>query len=154
MEYTKNGIIVNGKEITLKEISENVLLKKIEDDDLVLITIHWKESRGFDGITEQQVFTRRNAEEFCKEFTGFQVSFGEISGKHSDVYGDIDKEDIIVDDNRKVVLSFLLSYPGGNYHDYSFIQEIDNCLYDYNDDDLTEEECEELRKKLSKLTEF
>lgn len=70
---------------------------------------------------------------------GKEVYFGEILGKHSEVYGTLDDGDIeILSDDPKVIEVLLGVFPDGEisgYNPLSYIQETDEEDYEEGEDE-------------------
>ena len=124
IEYTKQGIVVNGVEILLADIINKVNELLIKETELCLLNLEWGSHRGFDGIYETRVMTLENANKFKDTMIGYEVYFGEIAGKHSDIYGTIDEEDIGIVTNIEEVKDFLRDYPEGEDYNFSFVDRI------------------------------
>ena len=125
IKYLSNGIEVNGefisKEILIKEI-ENI---KVKERDLVVVRISWSGGRGFDGCYENIVLPRELAKEYVDNFTDKRVYFGEIAGKHSEICGVVEEDEIDITDDA---VEFLAKYPSGRDYDYSFVDAFYNEL--------------------------
>lgn len=122
IEYLENGINVNGEFTSLKQITEKCNEVKLNSRDLVILKIHWS-SRGGD-VCEQRVYDRVVAEEVKELLVDKFVDFGEIWGKHSEVFGDIEYKDMSFIEDKKEIKQFLLENPNGSYYDHSFIESV------------------------------
>jgi hypothetical protein len=47
--------------------------------------------------------------------------FGEIAGKHSEVYGDIEESEVCIDTQTEKVIEFLELHPSGHDYNHSFL---------------------------------
>lgn len=129
-KYTPTGIIVNGQYTSLQTIINNCLHQKIEQLNLVILQIQWKfdyRSR-FDGCLEKIAVPLTNALKLKEMLVGKSIDFGEINGKHSQIYGNIEDDEITILDDKQIVLNFLLSYPNGHDFNHSFIHTYINNL--------------------------
>ncbi len=137
--FTESGLQVGGRFLPLGEIIRNCLTRRVINNKLVLVTIEWKSHRGFDGLTEKFVLSRSQWETLRFQMIGETVYFGEIAGKHSDIHGTIDEDDITVDDSVSGVVGFLQNNPTGREYDHSFIdrfyQRVSEGCYDNHDDE-------------------
>lgn len=134
MIFKKNGIIVENNFISLDEIIKQCHSARIIEEDLCLLIIEWKSTRSFDGAKETLVVNKKDAKEFKKLLTGLHVNFGEIAGKHSEVYGDLLKEHITIETKEEEILKFLSTYPYGHEYNHSFLDTLNYELGDYNED--------------------
>lgn len=141
IKYTKTGIIINGEEeISLQSIISKVKLTKIEEDNLVLLKIVWPEDRNFDGCYEYTVYSMEKALKIKEILSGRTINFGEIAGKHSEIFGTVEESEIQIIINPHEVLEFLKSHPNGAYCNHSFLQRLSDNIYDGEEEDLTEED--------------
>jgi len=140
--YTATGIKIDNVEISLEEITRKVNYAKISSENLVLMTIEWYGGRGFDGAKEEIVLKRDNAHKLKTLITGLTVQFGEIAGKHSDVYGELEADEIFINENDAAVNTFISQCPGEHSYNHSFIDAIsDYCGeegYDFTSEELWE----------------
>lgn len=91
-----------------------------------LFKFEWKGGRGYDVegifITEQLEVDR---------IIGCEVYFGEICGKHSEVFGDVGEKDItMLSDDPSVIEVLLKVFPDGKISGYNPIE-----YYDDNNED-------------------
>lgn len=120
INYKKDGIeLEDGTFISLEEINKKCTDVKIKEKDLVLLNIGWN-GRGGE-VFEQIVLPKDNALAVKDSMLGREVYFGEIWGKHSEVYGTIEESDFKLIEDKKVVDKFLKSNPEGHDYDHSFI---------------------------------
>lgn len=119
--FTESGLQVGGRFLPLGEIIRNCLTRRVINNKLVLVAIEWKSHRGFDGLTEKFVLSRSQWETLRFQMIGETVYFGEIAGKHSDIHGTIDEDEITVDDSASGVVRFLQNNPTGREYVHSFI---------------------------------
>ena len=113
MKYTSKGLIQdNGEILTIEDFTRNVYLKRIEEYDLILVKILWKRRRSRD--LYQNFITSNSIEKVNHLLIGENVYFGEIEGKHSEVFGDIDSEDLSFITDKKEILEFYLNYGSEN----------------------------------------
>jgi len=119
--YQKGGLLIGETFISLEDITENCLKAKIESEDYMLVTMTWFSSRGFDGIEESIVIRPEDWRLLANAMHGKTINFGEIAGKHSDVYGTLDADEITITDGTNVICDFLKKYPTGRHYNYSFL---------------------------------
>lgn len=134
IKYTKLGVEFDGKLITLEEINEKCNSAKILEDNLALLTIQWDERGG--SVTEQIVKPLDKINRLKDLLLNKEVSFGEIWGKHSEVYGNISEKDMEITTDKKEIKNFLIENPNGRDYDHSFI---DNYI-DETEDQMDEED--------------
>lgn len=132
MEYNKNGIVYTDEsgrrvELSLEDITTEV--NRVRVVGYALMTLEWPVHRGFDGIKEQVVLLKENAEVFKERFAGTEVYFGDIAGKHSEIFGDLMEDEITINSDPEAVVNFLAMYPSGSDYNYSFIDRIRDKLY-------------------------
>ena len=143
INYQKDGIIIDGEFYGISQIISKCNDAKIEQDKLSLLTIEWRGGRGFDGCKEQIVLSADKIEIIKKYMVGRTVYFGEIAGKHSDVYGEVLESEVTVSDDKKVISDFLSEYPSGHTYDHSFLYQFSDSAQDGQYEDMTEEEVKE-----------
>jgi hypothetical protein len=124
IEYVKEGIIVEGTLILLEDIINKVNQIRVSENQLCLLELEWEGNRNFDGIYEIRVMTKANASKFIEEMEGYEVYFGEIAGKHSDIYGTLNKEDLNIIEDVEKEKEFLKKHPSGTDYNFSFIDMI------------------------------
>ena len=124
VNFTKNGLLIDGELFTLQQIQKECNRVKVDEDNLVLLKLYWKGGRGSSDITEQKVMKAINVEPLLNIIVGQEVHFGEIFGKHSNVYGNIDKEDITVETDFEKVVDFLINNPYGSDYNFSFLENL------------------------------
>lgn len=119
--YTTTGIQIGDTHVSLEEITTNIRKRQEQEEDLVVFTISWGGGRSWDGATEEIVVTRENSVKLKEMILGVPINFGEIAGKHSEIYGDIEEDDIAV---SNTAAEFLSDYPSGHNYDHSFLYNI------------------------------
>ena len=144
VKFTKDGFLIDGELFTLDQIAIGCNRAKVKEDKLALLQISWKGGRGMDDIVEHKIMKAENVEPLLNLIIGQQVYFGEIAGKHSEVYGTLDTEDIAVKTDTATVVAFLLHHPSGWDSNYSFLNRLMN---DDNED-------ESLADKVKTLIKF
>ena len=111
--------------------------------------MEWKGWRGFEeGILEKIVLPLDKIETIKKHILGKTIYFGEIAGKHSDVYNRLDTNDIEVIDDYKTIIDFLFENPHGHDYNHSFLHTFINYASDGGYDDVLEEDIKEFRTSL------
>ena len=135
--YKKDGILIDENFISLSEITEKCNLEKVKEEKLLLLKIEWKGWRGFDeGILEKIVLPLEKIETI-------KIYFGEIAGKHSDVYNSLDENDIEIIEDPKVIQQFLSSNPSRHEYNHSFLYTFSDYASDGGYDDISEEDAKE-----------
>jgi hypothetical protein len=159
--YKPTGIFVDDAFLPLADIQKEctkTFLKEMKSKDLHLLTIEWK-MRNMGNIRERIVLPFKNIEIIKKLIVGRTINFGEINGKHSEVYGDLDENHLTLTKKKKDLLEFLLECPDGHDYNYSFLHTFMDYANDggYNEgtwkkpelDDITEAQLEEFRKAIN-----
>lgn len=145
IKYKKDGIKVNGEFISLSDIISKCNDIRQKQDKLVLLTMCW-EGRGGD-VTERRTLPLDNVLKLKDILLNRDVYFGEIWGKHSEVYGRITEDTFEIEKDKKKVKQFLDNYPNGVDYNHSFISTFTDHIMEMLDDDpesLSEDENEEL----------
>ena len=135
IKYLSNGIEVNGEFISKETLVKEIESIKVKEKDLVVVRISWSGNRNFDGCYENIVLPRELANEYVDNFTGREAYFGEIAGKHSEIYGTVDEDEISITEDA---VEFLEQCPSGVYYDHSFSSAFYNSLegQDYDDEEI------------------
>lgn len=142
--YKKDGILIDENFISLSEIIEKCNLEKVKEEKLLLLKLEWKGWRGFDeGILEKIVLPLEKIEIIKKHILGKTIYFGEIAGKHSDVYNSLDENDIEVISDPKEIQQFLSSNPSEHEYNYSFLYTFSDYASDGGYDDISDEDAKE-----------
>ena len=121
VNYNQVGIVVQGVTIPVEQVMRNVYKKEIIEKDLVLFIINWERYRGFDGVTETFVIPKSNIEEIKNIILDKHIYFGEIAGKHSDIEGTIQEQDINVEQDKNIIMEFMVNNVSKHRANYSFI---------------------------------
>ena len=132
IKYLSNGIEVNGEFISKETLVKEIESIKVKERDLVVVRISWSGNRNFDGCYENIVLPRELANEYVDNFTGREAYFGEIAGKHSEIYGTVDEDEISITEDA---VEFLAKYPSGVDYDHSFSSAFYNNLEGQGYDD-------------------
>lgn len=144
IEYRKNGIVIDGELLLLSTIIKECDALKISEENLVLLVMEWKGWRGFDeGILEEIVLPVEKIEIIKKYIIGRTIYFGDIAGKHSEVFNTIDEEDMKIIDDPKAVGDFIAANPSMHKYNHSFLYTFSNYASDGGYDDITEEQAKE-----------
>ena len=148
IEYKKDGLVIDGNFISLESIISKCNEIKISEDKLVLLKMEWIGWRGFyKGILEEIVLPIEKVDIIKKYILGKTIYFGEIAGKHSDVYNTLDENDIEIIDDKKVIDKFLIDNPSGHDYNHSFLHRFIDAVQDgqYDEDEpyMTEEQIDE-----------
>jgi len=150
IQYKENGILVNGEEILLNDIINKCNEAKIKSQNLVILKIEWQGGRGSDGQLEKRTYPKETAEQIVDLILNKEVNFGEIAGKHSEVYGTIDREDVEIIEGEQVEY-FLKLNPTGVDYNYSFIDTLteyyeDNGGREYWEESQGEDYCDDIEE--------
>lgn len=119
IEYKKDGIIIEGVFLLLSDIVEECNNINLEENNLVLLQMEWDGRGG--NVSERRVLPLNNALRIKEILLDKYVYFGEIWGKHSEVYGDMSEDTFKIITEEVKVKEFLKEYPGGVDFDHSFI---------------------------------
>jgi hypothetical protein len=144
IEYKKDGIVVGDVFLLLSDIIEECNTVKIKENNLVLLEIGWDGRGG--SVFEQIALPKESALRIKDTLLNQEVYFGEIWGKHSEVYGEVSEEDFKIVADKKKIKNFLEEYPSGHNYDHSFIY----TFIEYNEeqemqDGITQEILDELK---------
>lgn len=143
--YKKDGIeLEDGTFLLLSTIIENCNSVKTKESDLVIINFYWLRRQS--DIFESRVFPRENAERIMEMMLGKQIYFGEIEGKHSEVCGTLDEDEVTITDDKAKVTEFISMNPEGWNYNHSFI----DVFHDHMEND----ESDEFMEEFSKLVEY
>jgi len=151
IKYKKDGIEINGEFLSLVTITEKCNEIKLKEDKLVIIQMSW-DSRG-GSVFEQRSLPLEKALRVKEILLGETVDFGEIWGKHSEVYGQMEENDFKIIDDKKKVKEFLRQHTNGIDYDHSFIERFieraeENLEYNEEDHDVDQETIDELNSLL------
>lgn len=141
IKYLENGIEINNEFISLKEITEKCNEARLTSQNLVLMKIEWT-GRGGE-VYEHRVLPKETVEEIKELLIGKEVYFGEIWGKHSEVYGEVREKDFSIVEDKKEIKKFLSTHPNGSDYNHSFINTIVDHYLDYGGREWAEEEFED-----------
>lgn len=99
----------NNFEDAVKALAKTHGIKLAEEvfSDPVMITLTWEGGRGFDGIQETFVVEKDLWNKTKPVLQGHEIYFGEIAGKHSEIYGTLDNGDISENTHRPNIDSFV-----------------------------------------------
>lgn len=139
IKYLSNGVEVNGEFISKETLIKEIESIKVKERDLVVVRISWSGGRGFDGCYENRVLPRELAKEYVDNFTDKRAYFGEIAGKHSEICGVVEEDEISITEDA---VEFLEQCPSGLYYDHSFSSAFYNELEGRGYDDGEEEKKE------------
>lgn len=127
IKYLEDGVEIGGTQIMLDVIIRECNAAKIKNQDLVLIKIGWS-GRGGESY-EHRTYPKDIAKKIKKLMMGKEVYLGEVWGKHSGVFGEIEERDFEIITDKKEVTSFLKENPSGIDCSESFI---DSLIDDYH----------------------
>ena len=148
IEYKKDGIIVGDAFLLLSDIIEECNNIKLKEDKLVLLEMGWDGRGG--SVFERRALPLKNALRVKEILLDKEVYFGEIWGKHSEVYGGMSEDTFEIIKDKKKIKDFIKEYPSGIDYDHSFIYTfIENNEEDEMQDDVTLEILDELRSLLN-----
>ena len=150
IEFQKDGIFVgeNGEFYKLSDIILKCNSARIKDENLAILKIAWRGWRGFGGLKEEIVLPASNIEVIKKYILGKEICFGEINGKHSDIYNTVDENDIEIISNEELVALFLSENPSGHSYEHSFIYQFYEQLMEDQHDDMNDIQIDEYTKAL------
>ena len=151
IKYLSNGIEVNGEFISKETLVKEIESVKVKERDLVVVRISWGGTRSFDGCYENIVLPRELAKEYVDNFTGRQAYFGEIAGKYSEIYGEVEEDEINVTEDA---VEFLANYPSGADCDYSFREAFFRVMVGRNYGEEQQEEIDKLFEILERVENF
>ena len=151
IKYLSNGIEVNREFISKETLVKEIESIKVKERDLVVVRISWSGNRNFDGCYENIVLPRELANEYVNNFTGIEAYFGEIAGKHSEIYGTVEEDEIKITDDA---VEFLAVYPRGVDYYHSFRNAFFNSLEGMNYEDDEKEEIDRLFDILRRVEKF
>ena len=148
VKYKQDGIeLSDGTFLNLKEITEKCNNLKIKESNLVILQLQWDGRGG--SVTEQIALPKESALQVKDLLLGEEVYFGEIWGKHSEVYGTMDEDTFEIIEDSKKVKQFLKEFPSGWDYDHSFIEafiERSEEALEYDEEtDVTKEDIELLQ---------
>lgn len=143
ISYKKDGILIGDSFISLSEVTEKCNLEKVKEEKLLLLKMEWRGWRGFEeGILEKIALPLGKIETIKNYILGKSIYFGEIAGKHSEIFNTLDENDIEIIKDQKVIQQFLSSNPSGHEYNhsflYTFIDAISDGIYDELSDDVAE----------------
>lgn len=141
MEFTKEGVVIEGNLITLAEITKNCLIAKVKDEKLLLLKMKWP--RRDKAIKECITLTSEKIEIIKKIMFGKTIYFGEIDGKHSDVFNVFDESDIEIVEDVPTIVDFLTAHPSGHEYNHSFLITFRDYAGDGGYDDVSEDDIKE-----------
>ena len=140
--YKKDGIeLADGTFHTLESIISKCNEVKPTEENLVILEFYWERRRSSD-IFESRVYPQKTAERIMEMMVGKQIYFGEIEGKHSEVYGTLDDGEVTIVEDREKVKDFLSLNPEGYSYNHSFI----DAFHEHMENEETEEFIEEFTK--------
>lgn len=148
IDYKKDGIIVGNVFLLLSDIIEECNNVKVKECDLVLLKMGWDGRGG--SVLERRVLPLENALRIKEILLDKEVYFGEIWGKHSEVYGTMTEDtfEIIIDENR--IKHFLKEFPSGVDFDHSFVYAFIEWSEEQEmQEDTTQEQIDELQSLLN-----
>ena len=148
IEYKKDGIIVGDVFLLLSDIIEECNNIKLKEYKLVLLEMGWDGRGG--SVFERRALPLKNALRVKEILLDKEVYFGEIWGKHSEVYGSMSEDTFEIIKDKKKIKDFIKEYPSGIDYDHSFIYTfIENNEEDEMQDDVTLEMLDELKSLLN-----
>jgi hypothetical protein len=122
-------LVLNKYDLSLKD-------KDVENK--LLITLAWKSWRGFDGILEKFVISKEDWAKIKPILMEKEIYFGEIAGKHSEIFGNLKNDEITECSDIVALNEFQSTYGKNNNSQHSFLQTLSGWLldelYEYEDD--------------------
>jgi len=143
--YKKDGIELDGAFLSLAIIIEKCNDIKLKEDKLVLLEMGWDGRGG--SIFERRALPLENVLKIKEILLDKEVYFGEIWGKHSEVYGNMREDTFEIVKDKKKIKDFLREYPQGFDFDHSFIHTfIENNEENEMQEDITQELLDKIKK--------
>jgi hypothetical protein len=107
IQYTRDGMIVHGDLVSWDTIDNE--RNKIRFANHVLVKIYWhnRRSQGFD---DNFIMSKEEWAKWKERLIGSTINFGEIDGKHSEVYGIVSEQDITITDDLNSIVLFYYNY--------------------------------------------
>ena len=139
MNITSKGIEINDIFYSLKDITEKVFLKRIEEENLAILRI-----RAFSQnnllIEECVVGNISDLGWLMHILNNQEIEFGDINGKYSEVSILLRKSNFEILKEKEEVVNFLKITPTGHSYNHSFIYSFIAYLYEnkYEDDEYDE----------------
>lgn len=145
--YLKDGILVADAFLLLSEIVEECNKVAIKEDNIVLLEMGWDGRGG--SVFEQIALPKEKALKLKEILLDKNVYFGEIWGKHSEVYGNISENTFEIVEDSKKIKKFLNTYPDKHNYDHSFIYTLierseEYLEYDEEESELTQQQIDEI----------
>lgn len=128
--FTSNGIRVNNNFIHLEEIINNCNKERIKEQGLALMIIEWVGGRSFDGAKETIVKPFKDLLRIKEIIVGQEIYFGEIAGKHSEIYGNVEENEVSINESIEAVNDFLVECPSGHEYNHSFLYRMNDMMHD------------------------
>lgn len=153
VEYKKDGIKIDSTFLSLEDITSKCLDARLKENNLVILKLSWSGRGG--SVSEQRALSLDNALAVKEILLDREVYFGEIWGKHSEVYGTMSEKTFSIEKDTEKVKIFLREFSSGIDYDYSFIETFiesgeDKLEYPSgeDDDEVTQELLDELKSLL------
>lgn len=123
-----NTLIQLNGSYTAEDLETIVALYKANNK--VLVTMEWEGGRSFNGIKEQILVDINKWNSIKDKLLGININFGEINGKHSEIYGTLEEDEITYNSDTQDIVEFLKAYPSGHEYNHSFLSKILDQYYD------------------------
>jgi hypothetical protein len=137
LKFLPNSIEIDGEPLELSTIIAKCSEAKVKEEKLVLLSLKW--TRRNSDIYEKKAYPKAIAEKVKKMLLGREIYFGEIEGKHSEVYGTLDNSDMTIITNKKEVKEFIITNPDGWDYNHSFLSTHADRIQDDPTEDITED---------------
>lgn len=142
--YHPSGVTFGDSFVGLQQIINKCRLEAIKQSNYKLLKICWEETRNCKEIFETVVVTPEEIKIIKDSLVGKTIYFGEINGRHSDVYGEVDESEIEIIEDPLEVLVFLQRYPRGTDYNHSFIDQFIEKVLDGAYEDISKDSIKDL----------
>lgn len=142
-------ILLEAREYSVEELENIIAINKIKSATDVLVSIKWVGNRNSPTIEESFIVDNTFLTEFQPKIINKDINFGEIFGKHSEIYGQIEDSDIAVIKDSELILTFIKNNYNRHVYNHSFLSVINDGEDAYGvrwDEFVTENDIEVLKK--------
>jgi len=126
IKYLTRGIEIEGKFYSKENLITGINTEIIRAGGWKLVKIEWDKR----GCHCYDIFLCNDVLKLTNMLDGIEIYFGEIAGKHSDVYGSIEKDDISTENFPFNEVEFLNYFPSGFDSENSFLDVIKHNMQD------------------------
>jgi hypothetical protein len=146
-------ILLEAREYSVEELENIIAINKITSVADVLVSIKWVGNRNSPTIEESFIVDNTFWTKFQPKIINKDINFGEIFGKHSEIYGQIEDSDITVIKDPESILTFIKNNHSRHVYNHSFLSVIIDAYNDGEDaygvcwdEFITENDIEVLKK--------